>query len=341
MNKLLSIEVAVLLLLVIASVFVRVGIMDSTASTTPPDVLQTQPEALPPQTQAPSEPETEPTPPPTEPPVKLTFSEDFSLEAPVYFVYECSRDNVMAASGDLQAKVYPASITKLFTVYVAMQYLTQDQMLTLGNEVNLVPPDSSLAYLKPGQTISVALLVEGMLLPSGNDAANALAVAAARVQSGNPTLSGQKAIDHFADMMNATARALGMTGSHFVNPHGIHDREHYTCIADLITIGKLALENDLIMKYAGTVKDSVPFSYGQTAHWKNTNKLIDPESQYYHPDAIGLKTGNTSAAGSCVLTAFELDGEYILIGTFRCQRPEDRFIDAAKLYHLAAEAIRS
>lgn len=342
MNRLLSIEVAVLLLLVIASIFVRAGVLNGAAQTDPSDVLQgsqppQQSEQAPPQTQ-PQIPPTQNTTSPTEPPVKLTFAEDFSLESRDYFVYECSKDNVMAVSGDLGEKVYPASITKLFTAYVALQYLDADTVLTLGKEVYMVSPDSSLAYLKNGQRISVSQLVEGMLLPSGNDAAYAMAVAAARVRSGDKDMSPADALDYFVGMMNDTAEALGMSGSHFANPDGYHDFDHYTTLADLITIGRLALGNDLIRQCAATVEDSVTFSNGDVARWSNTNALIDPESQYYHQDAIGLKTGHTSQAGFCVLTAFRLDGEYIIVGTFGCQRPEDRFIDALKLYELVVDA---
>lgn len=339
MDKLLKIEVTVLLLLVMASIFVRVGVINGAAESVPEDKLQNAEQTQPPETVLPEPTETEPTEPaPTEVPIKLTFSEDFSLESREYFVYDCAEENLMACSDTLDEKIWPASITKLFTAYVALQYLQEDAVIKLGREVYMVDSNSSLAYLKKDQSISVSLLVEGMLLPSGNDAAYALAVAAARAESGDSSMSIDDALAHFVELMNRNAQDNGMTGSHFANPDGIHDFDHYTTCGDLITIAKLALSNELIRSCTALAEDSVPFSNGDVAQWSNTNALIDPESQYYHEDAIGLKTGHTGYAGFCVLTAFELDGEYIIIGTFGCQRPEDRFIDALKLYDLVVGA---
>ena len=338
MNKLLSIEAAVLLLLVITSIFVRIGIVGGDAQELPQEQLQgSQPPQ--PSESTPAPVPTDPSQPEeTEPPIKLTFGEDFSLESRDYFVYDCGEENLMAISGELDEKIYPASITKLFTAYVALQHLDPDQTVKLGKEVYMVASNSSLAYLKNGQTIPVSQLVEGMLLPSGNDAAYALAVAAARAHSGKASMEPQDALEYFVGMMNDTAQAVGMTGSHFANPDGYHDFDHYTTSGDLITIARLALSSDLIRRCTSINTDRVTFSNGDVAVWNNTNALIDPESQYYHEDAIGLKTGHTGYAGFCVLSAFELDGEYIIVGTFGCVRPEDRFIDALKLYDLVLDA---
>lgn len=335
MNKLLKLEFTVVLLLLVSTVFIRIGMGGSAEEPVLQDPTpSTEVETPAPQ---PTDPSTEPEP--TEPPIKLTFAEGFTLESRDYFVYDCDEENLMAISPDgLDEKVYPASVTKLFTAYVALQYLDPDAVIKLGQEVYLVSADSSLSGVKRGQTITVAELVKGMLLPSGNDAAYGLAAAAARAKTGNSSMEAGEALAYFVNMMNETAQAEGMTGSHFMNADGYHDPEHYTTCADLITIARLALGNDLIRSCAATVKDQVTFSNGELAVWNNTNHLIDPESQYYHADAIGLKTGHTSAAGFCVLTAFELDGDYIIIGTFGCQRPEDRFIDALKLYDLVVTA---
>lgn len=333
MNKLLSIELAALLLLVAASLFARLdGAAAAVPTDGPPDTWQTGPA----QTTAPVPAQSAPTE--AEPPLRLTFAEDFTLESRSYFVYDCGEENLLAISGSPEERVYPASVTKLFTVYVALQYLESEATVTLGREVSMVREGSSLAYLKADQRITVAELVEGTLLPSGNDAAYALAVAAARAQSGNAAMSPADALASFAELMNDTARALGMTGSHFTNPDGYHDPDHYTTCGDLITIARLALGNELIRQFAATVTDRVTYSNGDIAVWNNTNALIDPNSPYYHADAVGLKTGHTGSAGYCVLSAFALEGDYIIVGTFGCQRSEDRYIDTLKLYDLVLDA---
>ncbi len=338
MNNLLKIELAVVVLLLLATVFIRFGILNSTEEPALQSPGETTQAPLPPRDTAPeTTPPTETQPEETEPPIKLTFSEDFTLESRDYFVYDCSESNLMAISGELEEKVYPASITKLFTAYVALQYLDPNETVTLGKEVYLVSADSSLAHVKKGQTLSVAKLVEGMLLPSGNDAAYGLAAAAAKAKAGRD-MEPEDALEYFVAMMNETAQQVGMTGSHFVNPDGYHDPEHYLTCADLITLAQLSLGNAVIRSCATTLTDTVTYSNGETATWDNTNHLIDPKSQYYHADALGLKTGHTAAAGFCLLSAFQLDGDYIIVGTFGCVRPEDRFIDAVKLYELVIDA---
>lgn len=345
MNKLLKFQIILLILLVVTTIFVRMGIVEETPATTDPKLeeqdptIHTDPTETQPQ-------QTEPTPTeiePTEPPEKelvLTFGEDFSVESRDYFIYDCEAEKILVVEGGLDDKLYPASITKLFTAYVALQYLDPNQVITLGKEVNLVAANSSLAYVKPGQTIKVSELIKGMLLPSGNDAAYGLAAAAARKYSGNADMAPGEAVKYFVNMMNNTAQKLGMTGSHFANPDGIHDFEHYTSSRDMMKIAALALESYTIRNCVSIVSDRVTFSNGDVAVWDNTNKLIDPASQYYCPDAIGLKTGHTSYAGFCLLSAFELEGKTYVVGTLGCVRPEDRFIDALKLYNVLVAAVK-
>lgn len=346
MNKLLKIQVITLLCLVALSIFVRLGVINGTASSGPslqqPNQNQsTEPPATqPPATEPPATQPPATEPPPTEPPIQLTFGEDFSLESREYFLYHMSSDDVLFSSGDLEKRVYPASVTKLFSSYVALQYLRADTVVTVGQEVNLVGSGSSLAYIQKGERITVERLVEGMLIPSGNDAAYALAVAAARAESGDPDMGISDALKHFAELMNLEAAKNGMTGSHFTNPDGYHDMDHYTCLRDLITIAKLSLKNEVIMRYTGIYSDRVGHSTGDTSVWTNTNALVNEESQYYCENALGLKTGHTAYAGFCLLSAFEVDGEQIIIGSFACVRPEDRFIDTLKIYEVYLNAVK-
>jgi D-alanyl-D-alanine carboxypeptidase len=125
-----------------------------------------------------------------------------------------------------------------------------------------------------------------------------------------------------------------MTGTHFVTPDGIHDNDHYTTFGDLTIIGKLALNNPTIRQYTSTPKQTVTL-HGQNLQWKNTNRLIDPASSYYCPYAIGLKTGRTNAAGTCLLSAFQMGETELLIGVFGCNvnKDGDRFDDTLDLFN--------
>jgi D-alanyl-D-alanine carboxypeptidase (penicillin-binding protein 5/6) len=256
---------------------------------------------------------------PTEPaPTWMTFPADRQLTARQYFVFDCENGEFLTISGAEDERIYPASITKLFTAYVANQFLHPDKEITVNKALEYVYAGSSLADLKKDDVVTTRRLVEGMLLPSGNDAAYALAIAA----KGSPNA--------FVEEMNRQAKILGMTGAHFANPDGIHQNDHYMTFRDLALLGMLALEDPVIMQFAGVATDTVAIS-GEEKEWKNTNELIHPESQYYCPYAVGLKTGQTPSAGSCLLSAFQFDGNIIIIGVFGCPDVDTRFEDTLQL----------
>ena len=286
----------------------------------------------------------ETTPPTTEEPAPtwMTLPEDRVLTAQQYFVYDCASESFLTISGTEDDRVYPASITKLFTAYVALQYVEPNAQITAGDALDMVVWGSSVADIEKGDVLTAQQLVEAMLLPSGNDAAYLLATEAGRVIGGNPELPAAEAVDVFMYEMNMQAQTLGMTGTHFVNPDGIHDNEHYSTFRDLALLGKLSMENETILQYANTSRDSVTVRNisteentitGKAKEWKNTNALIDPTSKYYCPYAVGLKTGQTPTAGSCLLSAFSGPmGDYI-IGVFGCPEVEDRFADTLQLFN--------
>lgn len=265
-------------------------------------------------------------------PTWKTYPADRKLLAQQYFVYDCKAGSFVVISGQTDERIYPASVTKLFTAYVAMQYVQPDTKITAGDALDMVAWGSSVAKIQKGDVLTAEQLVEAMLLPSGNDAAYLLACAAGRVLKDNPQLSAANAVQAFMQQMNTQAKSLGMTGTHFVNPDGIHDNNHYTTFADLAILGKLAMADQTVMKYAVLAKDQVEL-HGQTIDWKNTNALVDPAKPYYCPYAVGLKTGQTPSAGSCLLSAFRMDEHELLIGVFGCPEEEDRFDDTLQLFN--------
>lgn len=324
MKKILCIEIGVLAVLAVIAVIVSITLNMPAFS---PDSLQQ------PVTTAPTQATPAPTPPPTEPaPTWKTYPEDRQLLAKQYFVYDCKAGSFLTISGKMDERIYPASITKLFTAYVAMQYVDPQKEITAGDVLDLVAWGSSVAKIKKGDTLTAGQLVEAMLLPSGNDAAYMLACEAGRVMKGNPNLSPSAAVQAFMTQMNAQAKAVGMTNTHFVNPDGIHDSQHYTTFADLAILGKLSMENETIMKHAITPNKDVQL-HGETITWKNTNALVNPTTEYYCPYAVGLKTGQTPSAGSCLLSAFRKGDTELIIGVFGCPEEEDRFDDTLQLFN--------
>lgn len=275
---------------------------------------------------------TEQTAEPTAPPITwMTFPADRALTAQQYFVFNCETGQFLTISGPEDERIYPASVTKLFTAYIANQYLQPDRQITAGDALDMIYPGSSVAELEKGDTVTTERLVEGMLLPSGNDAAYVLAVEAGRLL-GDSEASAAEATAVFVAEMNAQAKLLGMTATHFANPDGIHEDNHYTTFHDLAILGSLALEDPVLMRYAHVASDTVPLT-GGTKEWKNTNALLHEDSEYYCPYAIGLKTGQTPTAGSCLLSAFEYEGTTLVIGVFGCPEVEDRFADTLQLFN--------
>ena len=261
-----------------------------------------------------------------------TYPASRQLLAQQYFVYDCKTGTFLQSSGTSEERVWPASITKLFTAYVAMQYLQPGTEITAGNELDMVAWGSSVAKIQTGDVLTVMQLVEAMLLPSGNDAAYVLAAAAGRAMENSPEMDAGYAVEVFMKKMNEQAGALGMTGTHFVNPDGIHDDNHYMNFGDLALLGKLSMENATIMHYAATAREQLVL-HGENVEWKNTNALIDATTPYYCPYAVGLKTGQTPSAGSCLLSAFLYEDYELIIGVFGCPEEEDRFDDTLQLFN--------
>lgn len=326
MKTVIKIEIVLLVLLLL----VGVGLTVAAGGGNPfadPVLVQPQPVAVPTDpvetTALPVEPVTEPVP--EQAPIQVSATK--------YFAYDIRRDTYLTIQGSGSEKLYPASITKLLTAYVAAQYLQSTDMVQVGDALALVAQDSSVAGLKEGDQLSADQLIAAMMLPSGNDAAQTTAAAAGRVIAGDSSLSCEKAVEVFVEEMNRQAQALGMVNSHFANPDGYHDDNHYTTMDDLVILCKKVLAEPRVLACASRAEDKAELS-GRTVEWKNTNHLLDSESDYYAPNAIGLKTGYTGKAGNCLVSAFFMEDRLWLIGVFGCPAfTEDRYRDTITIYN--------
>jgi len=256
-------------------------------------------------------------------------------------VYDATNDKLIFEDTREGSKLYPASVTKLYSSWVALQIMEPDEVVTVGDELKLVHEGSSVASLRAGQQPYVRNLVEGMMLPSGNDAAIVLAVAAGRKLAGDENLDAETAMYTFVDEMNRKAAELGFERSHFANPDGWHSGSHYTCINDMIITAKLALSDATISRYIRRAEDEVTFASGQTVTWENTNKLLDEEEPYYRTDAIGMKTGYTRQAEQCLMSAYRCsDGRTLVIGVFGYADGNKRYSEINKLAKACKEQIK-
>lgn len=280
-------------------------------------------------------PETEP---PTEPPTTLPAVTESVETEPEYvltarnaFVYDVAAGELRFSLGDMDGAVFPASLTKLFTGWVALELLDPKAYVTAGEETTWIDPDSSRAWVTPGDTMQVERLIQGMMMQSGNDAAYATAVAAGYTL-GDEATTAEQALALFMERVNQRAQELGFTGTHFVTPDGIHDENHYTTPRDLLGMALLAMEQPLMRHYSSIAEARVMYENGEFYTYKSTNWLLNPNYAHYSPDACGMKTGTTNAAGSCLIALFHNGERYILIGVLGCPKYEDRFLDALHLY---------
>ena len=212
------------------------------------------------------------------------------------FLYEMTTGTVIYAKNP-DAKLYPASLTKVMTALVALEHANLEEVVTVSvAAVSDMDPEATLAYLVPGEEMSIENLLYCLMVESANDAG---AVIAEHVAGSH---------EAFAQMMNEKAIELGCTGTHFTNAHGLHDDEHYTTPRDMAKILMAALEYSAFQEIYSTSRYVVPATNLRGERILNsTNYLIAPEiiDFYYDTRFIGGKTGYTSAAGRCLISTAE------------------------------------
>lgn len=216
----------------------------------------------------------------------------------------------------MDVAIRPASMTKMMTLLVAWEQ-TQDrlnELVLLTNEMIQVPDGSSSANLNAGDKISIYDLFYGMMLPSGNDAANALAY----------IVSGSE--ENFALLMNDKAKELGMTKSSFKNAHGFDEDDHYTTPYDLALLCEVLCENEELVKifssykYTMTVYKNGDINSPAKQTVYNTNTMINSNSQNYLDGFKGIKTGYTKLAGNCLAGYYEKDGRRLIAIVANCDQ---------------------
>lgn len=239
-------------------------------------------------------------------------------------VFYCVDTDEILFKQNTDEKISPASLTKILTACVALNYISPDTVFTVGTEINMIKPHSSLCLLNKGHRLTLKDLITGLLMASGNDAAYTIAVNSAREISNNK-ISDREALSYFCSLMNSFAEKIGMKSSNFTNPDGWDDENQYTTISDLIVLTKYALTVDLIRSIAGTKEKYVVFSSGENVTWKNTNQLLHPESKHYNEYACGIKTGTTNNAGNCLI-AFFVKNNLSYIGIVHgCATSDERY----------------
>lgn len=252
------------------------------------------------------------------------------LSASHAFIYDLDNDELTLFSAEDDDRVYPASITKLLTALLALEILPPEYEITPGNEVYLPPKNSSSAFIRPHHTLTLEMLIEAMIIPSGNDAAYAVAAACGRALENDDALNYERAVARFVSEMNTYAASIGCTGSNFTTPDGFAGSDHYSTTADIALISKKASESEIIMKYAAMFKDDVVYSSGHTNTWTNTNAQLDSDSKFYNKSVVGLKTGSLEGSYSLV-TVYDTRNARFIIGVFGSDNDNSRYNDTQTL----------
>lgn len=204
------------------------------------------------------------------------------ISAKAYLVMEADYGQITAQK-NAHEPLPIASTTKIMTAYITLQQ--QDLYEEFSVDPNAIRVEGTSMGLVEGDTVTLYGLACGMLLASGNDAANAAAV----------RIGGS--IEQFAMLMNEQAAELGMKDTHFVNPSGLPDEEHYSTAYDMALLAAAALKNPLFREICASGQMTVEVS-GQSRRYSNHNRLL---SEY--EGCIGVKTGYTKKAGRCLVSA--------------------------------------
>ena len=200
----------------------------------------------------------------------------------------------MIYSLNAEQTMYPASLTKIMTCMLALEYGRLDDVLTVSESaLSDLDEAGSTAGLMVGEQMKLKDVLYCLMLSSANEACNVVA----------EYISGD--VPAFVTLMNKTAQDLGCKNTHYENPHGLHASNHYTTAKDLSIITRKALTYEDFREISSTATYTVPATnMSAPRKLKTTNYLIstDTVADYFYPDAIGIKTGYTSAAGRCVIS---------------------------------------
>ena len=197
-------------------------------------------------------------------------------------------------------KKYMASTTKILTAFVIINNCNLTDVVTVTKKT--VGIEGSSIYLEEGEKLTVKELLYGLMLRSGNDCAETLAV----------HCSGS--VENFAKLMNETAKSLGATNSNFINPHGLHNDNHYTTAYDLALISCEAMKNDDFKEIVSTKSVDISFSTrNYKRHLKNKNKMLNE-----FDGSNGIKTGYTKKAGRCLVSSCIRNGMELVSVVLNC-----------------------
>lgn len=232
----------------------------------------------------------------------------------------------MLYENNIDKKVYPASITKIMTGILILEnekYNPQAKIAMTKEVLDMIlGTGSSVSLMVEGEEITEEDLLYMVLMSSYGDS-----TLLAAIHYGG-------SVENFVAMMNAKAKELGLTGTHYSNPIGLHDENTYTTVRDICTLTKYALKNETFKTVCETSRHNVTTSRGSRT-LSTTNLLQDKNTNYFYQYAKGVKTGFTDQAGYCLVSTASYNGYNYMCILMNCDKSTKRFTESANLYRWA------
>ena len=228
-------------------------------------------------------------------------------------------------------KLYPASTTKILTAIIAIEhYNLTDKITANKSAITAIPSGYSNAAIQPGESLTVEELLQLFLIHSANEVGYIFA----------EDISGS--IDNFANLMNKKAIEIGCKNTHFTNPSGIHNAEHYSTAYDMALIAQYCMKNTAFRNIVSMTSCTIqPTDKYEKRYFKNTNDLLDSKSRYYYENAIGIKTGFTTQAKNCLIAGSKKDNMELITVALGAEATADgrsgRYVDTINLFNYGFE----
>ena len=269
-----------------------------------------------------------------------------NVDCKYYSVYDVrSKNMIYSYQGDMKA--YPASVTKVMTAITALTYANLEDTIVVGDELDITYEGSSpsTAGIVKGDIWSLRQLLYALLLPSGNDAGYEIAALTINKIYPNNSYTSHEKISMFSDLMNGICKRIGADNSHFMTPDGNsyytstgawdeRITNHYVTANDMVKIANYAFTFGAICEVVKTTSISFKTVNGKTYSFNNTNSFLKSSSSYYFEFCVGLKTGTTTPAGYCLVSAAEINRKFIIVVTLNNSTSAGRYTNSKYLYDL-------
>ena len=255
--------------------------------------------------------------------VSTTSESDLTIYSEGAILMEASSGTILYGKNENE-KLYPASTTKILTAILAIENCDLSDKITASYEaVMSIPAGYSNAAIQPGETLTMQELLDMFLIHSANEIGFIFA----------EHISGS--VEDFATLMNQKAQSLGCKNTHFTNPSGIHDTEHYSTAYDMALIAQYCMKNEIFRETVSKPSCSISATdkYEQR-YFKNTNDLLNSYSEYYYKYATGIKTGYTSQAKRCLIASSLKDNLELIVVTLGAESSDVdyRYKDSINLF---------